>query len=198
MAEAGKVSISEAARMYDKSRKWVYDQLKKHNISTEKEKDGNERTFPLVDLIAHKGEPKNNGTAPTEECNTVEVRTSTPIGTYGTPFFPEKINLLEEQIEALREDKEELKQRLKEERGEARRREEDLREERGRLLGIVEKQAYLLEDKRKTSGEHQPNPNPKVIRELQAWVKVCAAIALVSVLVWILSVTGFSPDFLKP
>ena len=145
MAEAGKVSISEAARMYDKSRKWVYDQLKKHNISTEKEKDGNERTFPLVDLIAYKGEPKNNGTAPTEERNTAEVRTFTPAGTHGTPFFTEKINLLEEQIEALREDKEELKQRLKEEREEARRREEDLRNEKEGLVDILKQQTRLLE-----------------------------------------------------
>ena len=57
------VNISECARLYGRSRKWVDNRIKKHNIGTEKSVDGNEKRFQLVDFIAQCGEPDNNGTA---------------------------------------------------------------------------------------------------------------------------------------
>ena len=56
------VNISQCARMYGRSRKWVDNRIKKHNISTEKSADSTEKRFQLVDFIAQCGEPENNGT----------------------------------------------------------------------------------------------------------------------------------------
>ena len=56
--DAGWVSVSEVARLYGKSRKWVYDQIDRYQISTEKEE--NWTRLRLVDLIAHRGEPSNS------------------------------------------------------------------------------------------------------------------------------------------
>ena len=61
--DGGWVSISEAARLYGKSRKWVSNQISAYDIETQKE--GNQTRFRLVDLIAHRGEPQGNGTTPT-------------------------------------------------------------------------------------------------------------------------------------
>ena len=51
--DAGWVSVSEVARLYGKSRKWVYDQIDRYQISTEKEE--NWTRLRLVDLIAASG-----------------------------------------------------------------------------------------------------------------------------------------------
>ena len=48
--DGGWVSISEAARLYGKSRKWVSNQISAYDIETRKE--GNQTRFRLVDLIA--------------------------------------------------------------------------------------------------------------------------------------------------
>ena len=69
------------------------NRIKKHNISTKKSDDGNEKRIQIVDFIAHCGEPENNGT-PTgtaqhngsEQSSTVrngekeQVRTPSPAG----------------------------------------------------------------------------------------------------------------------
>ena len=55
--EAGWVSVSEAARLYGKSRKWVYDQIDRYRVSTEKEE--NWTRLRRVDFIAYWGEPSN-------------------------------------------------------------------------------------------------------------------------------------------
>ena len=60
MANGGWHSMAEVARLYGKSWKWVQNQVKKHNISTEKR--GNQRVLRLVDFIAQMGEPATNGT----------------------------------------------------------------------------------------------------------------------------------------
>ena len=39
------VNISECARLYGRSRKWVDNRIKKHNMGTEKSVDGNEKRF---------------------------------------------------------------------------------------------------------------------------------------------------------
>ena len=50
MADGGWHSMAEVARLYGKSWKWVQNQVKQHNISTEKR--GNQRVLRLVDFIA--------------------------------------------------------------------------------------------------------------------------------------------------
>ncbi len=124
MREAALVSISESARLYGKSRKWVYDQIQKYGISTHKSPDENERRFQLVDLIAHKGEPKSIGTPVTVKGDTVEVRTLTPEVT------PTVTALLKQENEFLRKEN----QRLEGDIEERREREEQLRKQVDRLL----------------------------------------------------------------
>ena len=55
--DGGWISVTEAARLYRKCRKWVYDQIDKYEIETRKE--NNRKMLRLVDLIAHRGEPSN-------------------------------------------------------------------------------------------------------------------------------------------
>lgn len=183
MSDAGKVSISEAARMYGKSRKWVYDQIKKHGIIAEKSIDGNVRCFQLVDLIAHRGEPKNNGSAPTGTGNSVEVRTITPESTVSTVVFSEKIKLLEQQAEALHQDKEELKQRLREEREEHQQRE-------GRLFQMLEKEQektktlmleYHRENDQKTEEQEQKSSDRWLVWGLGVFTLIVGVTAMVAV-----------------
>ena len=87
------VNVSECARLYGRSRKWVDNRIKKYNISTEKSAEGNEKRLQIVDFIAQCGEPENNST-PTgtaqhngsEQSSTVQngekeqVRTPSPAG----------------------------------------------------------------------------------------------------------------------
>ena len=73
--DAGWVSVSEVARLYGKSRKWVYDQIDRYQISTEEEE--NRTRLRLVDLIAHRGEP-SNGAPQTSETHTEEGQIITP------------------------------------------------------------------------------------------------------------------------
>ena len=47
------ISISEAARLYDKSRKWIYDQISQYGLETQKE--GNKTRIRLVHLSPHRG-----------------------------------------------------------------------------------------------------------------------------------------------
>ena len=71
--DGGWVSISEAARLYGKSRKWVSNQVSTYDIETQKH--GNQTRFRLVDLVAQRGEPEGNGTrataSPTEQSQKV-------------------------------------------------------------------------------------------------------------------------------
>ena len=55
--DTGWVSVSEVGRLYRKSRKWVYDQISRYQLRTEKEE--NRTRLWLVDLIVHRGEPSN-------------------------------------------------------------------------------------------------------------------------------------------
>ena len=60
--EGGWINISEAARLYGKDRKWVYDQIKQYGLGTKKV--GNRRLVQLVDLIAHRGESQQGAPKP--------------------------------------------------------------------------------------------------------------------------------------
>ena len=75
------VNVSECARMYGRSRKWVDNRLKKHNISTEQTPDSTYKRFQLVDFIAHCGEPATNGTPKDTAPHNVSAPGSTLNGT---------------------------------------------------------------------------------------------------------------------
>ena len=75
------VNVSECARLYGRSRKWVDNRLKKHNISTEQPADSTYKRFQLVDFIAHCGEPENNGTPKETAPHNVSEQSSTLNGT---------------------------------------------------------------------------------------------------------------------
>ena len=121
--DGGWVSISEAARLYGKSRKWVSNQISAYDIETRKE--GNQTRFRLVDLIAQRGEPEENGTAPigTPAGQSQKV---TPEDTVETQLLQQENQFLRKRIDAL----------------EAREARWD--SERERLVGIIERQTLAL------------------------------------------------------
>ena len=99
------VNISQCARMYGRSRKWVDNRIKKHNISTEKAADSTEKRFQLVDFIAQCGEPDNNGTAIGTAPHNGSEQGSTPHGTPEIAVLRREIEHLLRVIEELRADR---------------------------------------------------------------------------------------------
>ena len=117
--DGGWVSISEAARLYGKSRKWVSNQISTYDIETQKE--GNQTRFRLVDLIAHRGEPQGDGTTPTASPTQKSQKVAPE-----TELFKQENQILRERIEELEVDK------------------TDWKAERSRLQGIIERQTLAL------------------------------------------------------
>ena len=121
--DGGWISISEAARLYGKSRKWVSNQVSAYGIETRKH--GNQTRFRLTDLIAQKGEPPGNGTAP--------IGTPCEKSQKVAPEVSQETELLKQENRFLRERLDALEAR------EAR-----WDEERTRLVGIIERQTLAL------------------------------------------------------
>ena len=106
--DGGWVSISEAARLYQKDRKWVSNQINAYNLETRKR--GNQKQLRLTDLISHRGEPDGNGTSPngspTKKSETVPDEVSHEI-----PQFETEIRYLKERVAFLEADIAERKER---------------------------------------------------------------------------------------
>ena len=121
--DGGWVSISEAARLYGKSRKWVSNQISTYEIETQKH--GNRTRFRLVDLVAQRGEPEGNGTrataSPTEQSQKV-----TPEVTVETELIKQENGFLRRRVEELEADR------------------ADWKAERSKLQGIIERQTLAL------------------------------------------------------
>ena len=102
--DGGWVSISEAARLYGKSRKWVSNQISAYGI--EMQKEGNQTRFRLVDLVAHKGEPQhraeNRSETPTEKSQKVAL---------DTELLKQENGFLRRRVEELEADRQERKHR---------------------------------------------------------------------------------------
>ena len=132
--DGGWLSVSEAARLYGKSRKWVYDQIKQHGIETQKE--GNRTRLRLVDLIQHRGEPQGSAHG-NSETHAEHSQKITPDHTQEltpeTELLKQENDFLRQRIEALEADKSE--RQVRETRWE---------DERARLEGIIERQTYAL------------------------------------------------------
>ena len=121
--DGGWVSISEAARLYGKSRKWVSNQVSTYDIETQKH--GNQTRFRLVDLVAQRGEPEGNGTRPTES-PTEQSQKVAPEVTVETELIKQENGFLRRRVEELEADR------------------ADWKAERSRLQGIIERQTLAL------------------------------------------------------
>ena len=144
--DGGWISVSEAARIYGKSRKWVYDQIKRYQIGTEKTE--NQTRLRLVDLIAHRGEPQNgapgNTETHTEQSQKITPHTHNSTATE-TALLRQENTFLTKRVAELEADREER-----------RRREE-------RLQSIVERQTQAL-----------PKPQSEgVFSRFVQWVQGC-------------------------
>ena len=121
--DGGWVSISEAARLYGKSRKWVSNQIEACGIETQKH--GNQTRLRLVDLIAHRGEPQGNGTTPTAT-PTQKSQKVAPEVTLETELLKQENGFLHRRVEDLETDR------------------ADWKAERSKLQGIIERQTLAL------------------------------------------------------
>ena len=121
--DGGWVSISEAARLYGKSRKWVSNQISTYDIETQKE--GNQTRFRLVDLIAHRGEPQGDGTTPTASPTQKSQKVAQNL-TLETELIKQENGFLRRRVEELEADR------------------ADWKSERSRLQGIIERQTLAL------------------------------------------------------
>jgi len=124
MANGGWHSMAEIARLYDRSWKWVQNQVKRHNISTEKR--GNQRVVRLVDFIAQLGEPPSNGTETSDAGHNDRSETVTTESQVETALFKQENQFLRRRIEELEADR------------------ADWKAERSKLHGIIERQTYAL------------------------------------------------------
>ena len=128
--DGGWVSVSEAARLYGKSRKWVYDQIERYQIGTERQ--GNRTRLRLVDLITHRGEPPTS--APGNNENHAEhSQKITPENTHHAALLKQENGFLRRRIDELEADRQERQTR-----------EAGWEAERARLEGIIERQTYAL------------------------------------------------------
>lgn len=131
VSEAGKISVSEAARVWKKDRTTIYRIINKHNISKEKSEDG-KTLIQFVDLRQHLGEPEGR-----------DVTSATTRQQVATPQHDtsDVTGILQQQIS-------DLKEQMKAQREEYRQREESAQKREGELLSIVKQQGLLLEDRR--------------------------------------------------
>ena len=124
MADGGWHSMAEVARLYDKSWKWVQNQVKKHNISTEKR--GNQRVLRLVDFIAQMGEPPTNGTNEPDGSHNDQSETITTDSQIEAALLKQENQFLRRRIEEMETDR------------------SDWKAERSKLQGIIDKQIVAL------------------------------------------------------
>ena len=124
MADGGWHSMAEVARLYDKSWKWVQNQVKKHNISTEKR--GNQRVLRLVDFIAQMGEPPTSGTNESDGSHNDQAETVTSDSQVEAALLQQENQFLRRRIGELETDR------------------SDWKAERSKLQGIIERQTYAL------------------------------------------------------
>ena len=141
--DGGWVSISEAARLYGKSRKWVSNQISACGIETQKQ--GNQTRFRLVDLIAHRGEPQGDGTPPTASHTEQSQKVAPEVAqnlTLETELLKQENGFLRRRVEELEVDK------------------TDWKTERSKLQGIIERQLAL------------PRPERGLFARLSDWLTV--------------------------
>ena len=128
--EGGWINISQAARLYGKDRKWVYDQIEQYGLGSKKV--GNRRMVQLTDLIAHRGEPQNGAPTPSET-HSEHSQKITPDPTPEAELLEQENQFLHQRIDALTADQAERQAR-----------EAQWESERSRLQGIIERQTYAL------------------------------------------------------
>ena len=143
MTDGGWQNMADVARLYGRSWKWVQNQVKKHNISTEKR--GNQRVLRLVDFIAQMGEPPTSGTNESDGSHNDQSETVTSDSQVEAALLQQENQFLRRRIEALETDR------------------ADWKAERSKLQGIIERQTYAL-PKPQSEG---------VFARLVQWVQGC-------------------------
>ena len=128
----GWLSISEVARLYGKSWKWAQNQVKRHNISTEKR--DRQRVLRVVDFIAHLGEPPSSGITESHGSHSEEAEIITPEAQIETALLKQENQFLRWRIEELKADR------------------EDWKAERSKLQSIIERQTMALPPAEKAPG----------------------------------------------
>ena len=147
MAQAW-VNISECARMYGRDRKWVYNRIKKHNITTEKLQGSTERRFQIVDFIAHCGEPEQNGAPDSTGQHTQTAQGSTSDDTTEIALMRQEIQFLNQRITELKAD-----------RAERQARETQWNDERRQLQATIDRTTLAL-----------PKPNQRgIVQRVMGW-----------------------------
>ena len=173
-----KLNISQAAKTFSKDRKTIQNHIRQGKLSCEVDSNGH-KLIDFAELIRVYGEPKNNSSlSPVRKSREVFPH-SPPIS---SPIFEEKIKLFGEQIETLLEDKKELKQQLREERENYHKERERLYLEKEKLLGIIERQTLILEDKREKS-PIQPTTDPQISPKKQPLFVGGLVIAIIILLI---------------
>ena len=124
MADGGWHSMAEVARLYGKSWKWAQNQVKRHNIGTEKR--GNQRVLRLVDFIAQMGEPSTNSTNESDVSHNDQSETITTDTQIESALLKQESQFLRRRIEELETDR------------------TDWKAEKSKLQGIIERQTYAL------------------------------------------------------
>ena len=124
MADGGWHSMAQVARLYGRSWKWVQNQVKRHNISTEKR--GNQRVLRLVDFIAQMGEPPTNGTNESDVSQSDQSETVTTDSQVEAALLKQENGFLRRRVAELEADR------------------ADWKSERSRLQGIIERQTLAL------------------------------------------------------
>lgn len=140
MASGGWHSMADVARMYGRSWKWVQNQVKQHNISTQKRK--NQRVLQLADFIGKIGEPPINGTNGADSSQSDLSETVTAESQVETALLKQENQFLRRRVAELEGDR------------------TDWKAERERLQGIIERQTLALPPPRAESG----------VRRLIHWV----------------------------
>ena len=123
-----KVNISQAARMTGKDRKTIQRHMEKGTLTFENDAQGR-KLVDVSELVRVYGEIKSPAKPKAGESEE-SPQSSTPEKVQN---LEKRISDLERENEDLRKDKEERKER-----------EKNLQAEKGKLLGIVEKQMLLL------------------------------------------------------
>lgn len=150
MTDGGWHSIAEVARLYKKSWKWVQQQVKRHNIGTEKR--GKQRVLRLVDFIAQVGEPPSNGTSEEDMSHSQESEIITTESQIETALLNQENQFLRRRVEALEADK------------------VDWKAERAKLQGIIERQTGLLGENLTAPALPAPDPKRGVLARWVQWL----------------------------
>ena len=165
------LNIAEAERGFEVSRRTLQRHIKAGEIPYRTSKNGSQEKYLDPSALTQKYKSRKSVDAGDKSRQNFEVTSHDAPNV--TPISGEKIKALERENEVLREDKEELKQRLREEREEHHEREEWLKKK-------IDTQALLLEDKREKEVE-KPSSDHWLVWALGGLTLIVGVTAMVAI-----------------